>query len=475
MAMEFSQQLDQLMDMVKCSANQLAEASGTSPSTISRYHSGKRQPKPGSRQLEQLVTGIATIAAQKGLAHPSAAEARSLLCEALEHSHLPSFEVNAANLNALIELLGANATELARNLNYDASTLSRIRSGKRRPASPASFAAAMAELALRYCSADERRQHLAALLGDQALAQDGSALREELEAWLLQPAPSSEEQVREFLSGLDEFDFDDYVKKIGYDTLKVPQVPFKLASSKTFCGAEGRKRAGIEFLKTLATGKSPQTFTMFCNMGMDELAQDEAFTKQFLFGMAATLKRGVRIEAVHTVDRPLSELIAGLQGWIPLYMTGQVSSRCFEGSTAPFQHMLYSSEAVALQGRCAADDLGSALFSLTTRSEEVAALARQAHALLKASKPLVEAFPAGRAAEFQEEQSRLLESGEPVYQLTQAKGMPFKNIQVTVVGDEAALISKSKNPRIDFILRDERLCQALRSMALEGEGGSIWG
>lgn len=472
--MEFSQQLDQLMQLVHCSTSQLAEASGTPASTISRYHSGKRQPRPGSSQLEQIAAGIALLATQQGLAHPTLPEVRALLYGALEQSTRPEHELNSANINALIEHLGVNATEIARKLNYDASALSRIRSGKRRPSSPAALAASMAELAVRYCNTPESLQRLAELTGEQAAQEDAAALRESLEAWLLAPSPSTGRQVQEFLANLDSFDFDAFAKKVGYDALKVPQAPFSIPSSKTYCGRDGRKSAEIDFLKTLATGKSSQTFTLFCNMGMDELKQDEAFTKRFLIGMAATLKRGIRIQAIHTLDRPLSELVAGLQGWIPLYMTGQVSSFSFEGSTQPFQHMLYSSEAVALQGSCIADDLSGAHFALSTRKPEVQAAARQAQALLKQSKPLVQAYTRDRSEEFEEEQCQLLESGQDVCRIDEVQGVPLKNISVTVVGEQAAIISKRNSPRIDFILRDQRLCSVLRGMVLEGVEGSVW-
>ena len=42
------------------------------------------------------------------------------------------------------------------------------------------------------------------------------------------------------------------------------------------------------------------------------------------------------------------------------------------------------------------------------------------------------------------------------------------------VGEQAAIISKRNSPRIDFILRDARLCSVLRSMMLEGVDGSVW-
>ena len=100
--------------------------------------------------------------------------------------------------------------------------------------------------------------------------------------------------------------------------------------------------------------------------------------------------------------------------------------------------------------------------------------AAHASALLKASKPLVETFTEERREAFEAERRALLESGEQVVELSGVEGLPFKNIQVTVVGSSAALISKSKQPRIDFIVRDARMCSALCAMAWGAKDFSIW-
>ena len=53
-------------------------------------------------------------------------------------------------------------------------------------------------------------------------------------AWLLQaPAPQSR-QVGELLTSIDSFNLDDYVKRIGYDSLKVPTSPFTIPSTKSY-------------------------------------------------------------------------------------------------------------------------------------------------------------------------------------------------------------------------------------------------
>ena len=42
-------------------------------------------------------------------------------------------------------------------------------------------------------------------------------------------------------------------------------------------------------------------------------------------GLAAILKKGLRLNMVHVLNRPYAEMMLGLESWIPLYMTGQIA------------------------------------------------------------------------------------------------------------------------------------------------------
>lgn len=473
--MEFSTQLEQLMRLAQCNLVQLAEESGVSQATICRYRSGKRRPKANSEHVEQIAGALSRLAERNGVASVDAGAILRQLNRTLEESAMAQQELNTEHFGQLIAWMDMSYSELAPKISYDASTISRIRSGKRHPAEPHAFAESVAQVALARREKVTGTQGLAELIGLRSVCADEDAeLAERLVAWLLQAQAPQNRQMGELLASIDSFNLDDYVKRIGYDSLKVPTSPFTIPSTKSYCGVQGRKRAELDFLKTVATSKGSKSFTLFCNMDMAELAQDQQFTKRFLIGMAAVLKQGVRIEAVHTVDRPLSELIAGLQGWIPLYMTGQVSSHCLEAGRSPFQLMLYVSQTAVLKGSCVAGDTNTAMLSLSTKAPELELAAAHASALLKASKPLVETFTEERREAFEAERRALLESGEQVVELSGVEGLPFKNIQVTVVGSSAALISKSKQPRIDFIVRDARMCSALCAMAWSEEDSSIW-
>lgn len=36
-------------------------------------------------------------------------------------------------------------------------------------------------------------------------------------------------------------------------------------------------------------------------------------------------KKGHHLNIIHNVDRPFNEMMLGLESWIPIYMTGQIS------------------------------------------------------------------------------------------------------------------------------------------------------
>ena len=64
--MTFSEQLNEYISKLGCTAKDLADASGLSASVLSRYRAGSRVPEIDSEQFLQLVQGIVSVAAEKG-------------------------------------------------------------------------------------------------------------------------------------------------------------------------------------------------------------------------------------------------------------------------------------------------------------------------------------------------------------------------------------------------------------------------
>ena len=65
--MNFKEQLNAYIDVVGCSAADLAHAADISPSTISRYRSGRQLPKQPAIELKRIATALASFAAENEL------------------------------------------------------------------------------------------------------------------------------------------------------------------------------------------------------------------------------------------------------------------------------------------------------------------------------------------------------------------------------------------------------------------------
>ena len=178
--MEFKDRLNAYLTFLDCSGRELAQAAGISPATISRYRTGLRQPAGrDDPRLLQLSQGLAALAAQRGAALSSTV-AFAELAASLPRLALPQDFHH--RLDALMTALVVSNSEMARALRYDASFLSRVRSGSRVPADLPRFVQGVSRFAARRSSAEERAR-LAALRGTSPLPEDPAAA---VAAWLLQ-------------------------------------------------------------------------------------------------------------------------------------------------------------------------------------------------------------------------------------------------------------------------------------------------
>ena len=385
------------MEQLKCSGRELSEASGLSAATVSRYRSGERKPE-SDLERAKLVRGIALLAAARGV--PSLTE------EAVAASFRPFFSGGSFdaehlrnNLNCLFTTFSISNSDLARSTNYDASYLSRIRSGQRRLADPDRFISAVAGFVLRRCDRTSDRRVLAELIGAEEAEQEEEALSQCLIRWLGGRSAAQSGDVSSFLKRLDEFDLNEYIRTIHFDALKVPSSPFQLPLHKTYYGLEEMKTGELDFLKATVLGESLDPVFLCSDMPMDDMAEDREFKKKYLFGLAMMLKKGLHLDVVHNLDRPFHELMLGLEGWIPLYMTGQVSPHYLKGvQNNIYCHFLNVSGSAALSGECIAGAHRQGRYELVKGREALRYFRDRAAAIRKKTLPLADIYREEQAA-----------------------------------------------------------------------------
>ena len=128
---------------------------------------------------------------------------------------------------------------------------------------------------------------------------------------------------------MDSFNLNDYIKAIKFDKLKVPNIPFYKAKTRNYYGLEEMKMGELNFFKSTVLSKSNEDIFMCSDMPMEDMAKDIDFGKKWMFAIAMSLKKGLNLNIIHNLDRPFNEMMLGLESWIPIYMTGQVSPYYF--------------------------------------------------------------------------------------------------------------------------------------------------
>ena len=398
--MTFSEKMNEYIELIGCSAKELSDASLISPAVISRYRNGERIPKYPSEQFNALVAGIYILSKDKNIDLKQDVIKEDLL-ETLGVSDI-DFETFRENFNVLISTLNINVAELARYIGYDSSYLSKIRSGSRKPQNIGDFISAICKYVSINYSDSTNTQKISYMIDENSSTLNNEELINSLSHWLSKvDAIEYSSPTESFLSKLDEFDLNEYIKAIHFDTLKVPTIPVSLPKSKSYFGLNGFKDSQIDTIKAIALSKSHNDLYFYSNMSMVEASKDMDFTKKFMFGLAACMKKGIQINIIHNLDRPFKELMLGLEGWLPLYMTGLITPHYLKNNANDlFSHLTCTNGNVSLNGYYATGNINNAVFYMTNKKEEISNYVENTKTVWKKSMPLMDIYNAERKADF---------------------------------------------------------------------------
>ena len=390
--MNFGEQLNKYIDQLECSSKELVIASNLSSAVISRYRNGERTPNIRSKQLEQLVDGLYNISQNKNI-NLTRDEIYNTLSSTLNDIAI-DFEQLSKNFSAILLTLNLSIADLSRGIGYDASFLSKIRSGTRNPSNPQDFIKAVCNFIITKYKSEDDKKSISLLIGCSLNdLDDKSNYFNKLSNWLSSNSVSSNNKIDTFLNNLDNFNLDTYIKSIHFDELKVPFIPFYKSSSKTYYGIEEMKQGELDFFKATVLSKSNEPVFMCSDMPMEDMAEDVEFSKKWMFAIAMTLKKGLHLNIIHNLDRPFNEMMLGLESWIPIYMTGQVSPYYLTGlQNSIYCHFNYVSGSVALTGECIKDYHNKGKYHLTSNKTDVKYYRTKSECLLNKAKPLMEIY-----------------------------------------------------------------------------------
>lgn len=390
--MTFKDTFNKLLKELNCTSRKLSINSGISESVISRYRSGERTPKKDSTQINKLIDTLYNISHEQELKYTKE-DIKNILLSTLQEGNSFDYETLSKNLNNLIITLNININDLSKYIVFDSSHISRIRYGKTKPSDPISFSNKIANYIVLKYNDSANIKRLSLLINNNITS---NTLFDQIFTYLTSNNNSNNNEdnhINDFLNNLNNFDLNDYIKAIKFDQLKVPTIPFYKARTKNYYELEEMKQAEIDFLKATVLSKSKEDIFMCSDMPMEDMAKDIEFGKKWMFGIAMCLKKGLHLNIIHNLDRPFNEMMLGLESWIPIYMTGQVSPYYFkESKNNIYGHLNYTSGNYALYGECIKGYHDKGKYYLTSNSKEIEYYKNKTNYLLKKATPLMEIY-----------------------------------------------------------------------------------
>ena len=455
--MNFSDVINNYIDKLECSSKEICKASNLAPALISRYLNNKRTPKIDSKYFNQLVDGIYKLSIEKNLNI-----SKKSIYDNLKNSILEStidYNTFVDNFNTIQNELKISTVEIAKSLGYDVSFLSRIKNKERKPANIEDFIDELQKIIYSSIKFPNKKEILLNLFEcEEDLLNDYTKFSEIFKNWIIIKHENYNSDLINFLNILDTFTLNDYIGT-DFNKVKIITTPVIFKNSKTFYGIEGRKHAESEFLKTTLISKSKEPIFFYSNLPISNAGKDEEFKKKWILAITMILKKGLHLNIIHNVDRPLDEMLLGLESWLPIYMTGSISPYYFLNPPSNlFIGSHCTSGSVALSSECLNFNEKNSKFYLTTKKDEVEFEKQKSKYLLSKAKPLMKIFKETNLNEF-EEFINLPENKN----IKKIKNNTFKNIDFDINKNKWIMINKKTSPEIHFVIYNDKLRKAIET------------
>lgn len=458
--MNYEKTLLYYMELLDCNINELCQETGLSYSLIHRYINGKRTPKQDSEYFNKIIDGLYNISIQKNKKISKLSFEKNFK-KSLQNNQIDiDIDLLIDNFNFLQNELSFPIIDIARAIGYDPSFISRMKNKERKPADLELFIDKFRNYIFSLCKNSETKEHVEKII--KLPFNDISSFNESFTEWLCSKhIDNKPNEVLSLLTKIDNFNLNDYIST-DFSKIKVPTVPVLLKNSKVFYGIEGRKQAEGEFLKTTLLSKSDESIFFYSDLPITQAGEDEEFKKKWVFAMSVLLKRGLHLNIVHNLNRPINELLLGLENWIPIYMSGSISPYYFKNPPSNFFNgSQCTSGSIALTSECIKYNEKKSKFYLTTKKEEVEFEKEKSNYMLSKATPLMKIFKEADKKEFNNFMNENNNGN-----ITKIKKDIFKNINFHINENNWIIINKENSPEIHFVIYHEKLINAIKTFLL---------
>lgn len=222
-------------------------------------------------------------------------------------------------LSLLMNVLGITNNALARALSVDPSLVSRWRSGSRIPAKDSYYVEMIAKYVVDHIKMEHQRLAICEITNCTPEVLRKEDLIQIVMKWLLDAPMPDTRMIGGFLNKIGLFK----ISSVQMENVEIP-LEGQNVSFEAFYGNEGKQRGVMRFLSFAWKYKEPGTLLLYSDESVDWFLADKNYALTLGRTLIQLTRKGWKINMVHTMSRDISEMLAAIDFWLPLYMTGSV-------------------------------------------------------------------------------------------------------------------------------------------------------
>lgn len=305
-------------------------------------------------------------------------------------------------LDFLMRLSGTKNSALGRALNFDASYISRIRTGTRGLPKHQPFLTPAAEYFARNLTEPYQRRWAADRINPgRPWPEDREEAAVLIATWLQAADLREESPVTGFLSGVSG------LPSLSHSGLSrgrqaVDVSPGSAGERMYFYGNAGKREAVEEFLSELCQLGTPQTLLLHSDEDMTWLYEDPDFARRWSALLLRLLAQGGRIRIIHAIGRGLEDMLEAIVKWMPLYMIGTIEPYyCPRIRDGIYRRTLFIAKGhTALLSDSIGEGASGTVNIFIRDVRAVAALEEEFDRYFALCRPLMRIYPQGQGAEY---------------------------------------------------------------------------
>lgn len=296
-------------------------------------------------------------------------------------------------LDFLMNITKTTNSALALYTTLDASHISRLRNGGRKPARNENYIQSMAAYFAKHCQEGYQKTALKDILKKEAfMGSDFNAMSKLIYQWLIEYTANESLSIGSFINGLAHYQVKKAPPLETSDTHSVMDV--QETNISTYFGAEGKRQAVLDFLLLVLQQTTPQTLLLCSDEDMDWLSESTAFKNKWAALISQLIMRGNKIIIIHTVNRDLDEMLAAIMQWMPLYMSGAIEPYYYpKKRDGLFKRTLFiAPNTAAIVSTSIGDMANKAVNFFIKDNNAIDAIAEEFHSYLALCRPLMRIF-----------------------------------------------------------------------------------